>query len=201
MRSAVSWHWTASLLLIWKGMGGRALPVTPVCSVPVWSIWSPAWWANDFSTIMLQVWEIICKLFGRAQMGHSSLCVSLPPSLPHLSWWLQPVFNTFCPSKSVCSGTSLASATECNGFSIYHPLPAALVAIQEIPHNCHIVERPWLSWKYCKRLSSCGTSSPAVSVCWKKGLPACCLGWQKPPRHSLMESLVLVSHSREQHNV
>lgn len=36
------------------------------------------------------------------------------------------------------------------------------------PQLPHCVERPWQSWKYFKRLSSCGTSSPAV-LCVKEG--------------------------------
>lgn len=84
-----------------------------------------------FQPPMLQVWEIIANCLVKLRW----VTVFLPPSLPHLSWWLQPVFNTFCPWKSVSSAAGLASATECRGFNIYYPLPAALVAIQEIPHT------------------------------------------------------------------
>lgn len=44
-----------------KVWGEEDFLCSPVFSVSVWSISSPAWWANDFSTLMLQVSEIIAN--------------------------------------------------------------------------------------------------------------------------------------------
>lgn len=55
----VSWHWTASFLLIWKGMRARGLPVL-TCLLCLEHL-SPAWWTDDFSTPVLQALEIIAN--------------------------------------------------------------------------------------------------------------------------------------------
>lgn len=93
-------------------------------------------------------------------MGHSSLSVSLPPSLPHLNWWLQPIFNSFCPWKSVSSDLPQSAVA-----STFPSPPSSPWTHSDSPQLPHCLERPRQSWKCFKRLSSCGTSSPAVCVC------------------------------------
>lgn len=162
--------------------GGEYCLCSSVFSVSVWSISSPMLWTNDFSTLSLWGKSRFCKVLQNTRSSSdgsrfSLLSVSLPPTLPYRSVGNCSQFSHLLPLE-ICNVSRAAGlAQRVLACTFHQTLLAVLLLIQEIPHNCHTVERPWKFLKYFQKIVKLWNILPCIVSVWKKGLPACALLW------------------------
>lgn len=164
-----------------KVWGGEGFLCSSIFSTSVWSISSPVWWTNDFSTQILwgnsRFWKLLQNSWSSSNGSQFSLSsVSLPPTLPHQSVGNCSQLSHLLPLE-ICMQCSWSGA-ESIGLYLLPASPSnSFYPFKRFPTIATLWKDHGSLWSISKKLLSCRTSSPAVSLSERRVCqPAVCSG-------------------------